>query len=146
MLDSGSSQSFLRRDVPHNIKRLVLPHSVETTKRRSLMMNGESCVSSEVIILGIKMHSFAWKFNFLVLDKCPITCILGVDFMTFTKVRIDFSTPRYNFPFQPEMDSPFVSFDIAKCNSQEFRCSNDVPGYLLSGSLPDSLLPLKLLR
>jgi hypothetical protein len=90
MLDSGSSQSFLRRDVPDNIKRLGLSYSVETTERRSLMVNVESCVSSEVIVLVIKIHSFAWKFNFLVLDKCPITCILGVDFMTFATVRKDF--------------------------------------------------------
>jgi hypothetical protein len=122
MLDSGFSLSFLRHYVPDNIKSLELPHSVETTERLSLMVNGESSVSSEVIVLGIKIHSFAWEFNFPVLDKCPITCILGVDFMTFAKVRLEFSTPRYNFPFEPEMDSPFGSFDIAKRNSQEFRC------------------------
>jgi hypothetical protein len=101
MLDCGSSQSFLRRDVLDNIKRLGLSHSVETTERRSLMVNGESCVSSEVIVLGMKIHSFSWKFDFLVLYKCPIPYILGVHFMTFAKVRIDFSTRRYNFLFQP---------------------------------------------
>jgi predicted aspartyl protease len=140
MLDSGFSQSFLRRDVFDNIKRLGLPHFVETAERRSLMVNGESCVSSEVIVLEIKIHSFSWKFNFLVLDKCPIPCILGVDFMIFAKVRIDFSTRRYNFLFQPEMDFSFESFDIAKCNSQEFPCFNDVLRSLLCGSLPDDSL------
>jgi hypothetical protein len=56
MLDFGSSQSFLRLDVLDDIKRLGLPHSVETTERHSLLVNGESCVSSKVIVLGIKIH------------------------------------------------------------------------------------------
>jgi hypothetical protein len=38
------------------------------------------------------------------------------------------------------MDFPFESFDIAKCNSQEYPCSNDVLGSLLCGSLPDESL------
>jgi hypothetical protein len=60
--------------------------------------------------------------------------------MTFAKVRIDFSTRSYNFLFQPEVNFPFETFDIAKCNSQEFPCSNEVLGSLLCGSLPDESL------
>jgi hypothetical protein len=78
MLDSGSSLSFLRRDILDNIKTLGLPYTLKTAKERQLV-NGETCVVSEVF-LRIKIHSFLWKFCFLVLDNCPIPCILGVDF------------------------------------------------------------------
>jgi hypothetical protein len=93
MLDSGSSLPFLRRDVFDNIKRLGRPYTVGTPEERCLMANGESCVVSEVVVLGIKVHSISWKFKFLVLGDCPIPCILGVDLFTFAKVRIDFFRP-----------------------------------------------------
>jgi hypothetical protein len=38
------------------------------------------------------------------------------------------------------MEFSVEPFDIAKCNSQEFPCSNDVLGSLLCGSLPDESL------
>jgi hypothetical protein len=99
MLDSGSSRSFIRRDVFDAIKKSGLSYTVETTEERCLMANGESCILSEVIRLGIKIHSFSWKFGFLVLGGCPVPCILGVDFLTFAKVRIDFSARQCHFFF-----------------------------------------------
>jgi hypothetical protein len=63
MLDSDSSKFFLRRDVFNNIKRLALPYSVKTAEKRCLMANGESCVSSEVVVLKIKIHSFRGSFG-----------------------------------------------------------------------------------
>jgi hypothetical protein len=93
--------SFLRHDVLDNIERLGLPYTLETAEEHCLMASGESCVISEVVVLGIKMP-FSWKFMFSVLGDCPIPCILGVDFFTFAKVRIDFVARRYNFLFHPE--------------------------------------------
>ncbi|PNF24849.1 hypothetical protein B7P43_G12918 [Cryptotermes secundus] len=59
MLDSGSSRSFIRRDVLDTIKGWNLPYTVETTEERCLMANGESCVLSWVCVLGIRLHSFS---------------------------------------------------------------------------------------
>jgi hypothetical protein len=108
MLDSGSSLINI-----NIIKRLGLPYTVETTEERCLMANGESCVITEAVILGIKVNSFLWKYRFLVLDYCLIPCILGVDFLAFAKVRIDFAACRYTFLFQPESLNFGLSTSVA---------------------------------
>jgi hypothetical protein len=61
---------------------------------------------------------------------------LGVDFLTFAQVRIDFSTRKYYFLFQPESEFDFESMDLGKCKSQEFPCSYDALQKLLCGSIP----------
>ena len=64
MLDSGSSRSFIRRDVLDTIKRQRLPYTVETTEERCLMANGETCVLSEVCVLGISCIPFSGSLGF----------------------------------------------------------------------------------
>jgi hypothetical protein len=76
-MDSGSSFSFIRRDVIDNIKRLRLPHVLGTMEERCLMVNAQSCKVSDVVELGVKIQDFSWKFHFRMLGDCPIPCILG---------------------------------------------------------------------
>ena len=82
------------------------------------------------------MHSFSWKVRFLVFEYCPVPCILGVDFLTFAKVRIDFSTCRYSFAFQPETEFEFQSLDFCRHSSQTFPCSEDAFSCLICSCLP----------
>jgi hypothetical protein len=86
------------------------------------MVNGETYIVSEVVVLRIQIHLFSGKFS-LVLDGCPIPCILGVIFFTFTKVRIDFSARRYNFLFHPEEESEFEPIDLGNVISQKISVS-----------------------
>jgi transposase InsO family protein len=139
MLDSGSSLSFLRRGVLNNIIALGLPHTLKTVKEYCQLANGETCVVSEVVVLRIKLHSFSWKFSFLVLDDCPIPCILGVDFLTSTKMRVDFSMRTYNFGFHPDEEFKFEPVDLGQVISQDFPCPNDARETLLCASLPAEL-------
>jgi hypothetical protein len=69
MLDSGSSLSFVRRDVFDNIKRLGLPYTGETTLERNEMANAGLCDVTQAIILPIKLEDFLWKRRFLVFDR-----------------------------------------------------------------------------
>jgi hypothetical protein len=79
-LVSGSSFSFVRRDVFQQIQSLGLPSRVETTNRTLHMASGQSCVMKEAVSLQIKRHSFSWRNTFLVLDDSPVPSILGADF------------------------------------------------------------------
>jgi hypothetical protein len=67
ILDSGSSFSFIRRDVYQQILRLGLPCRVETLDPTLHMASGQSCVLKEAVALQIKFHSFSWSYTFLVL-------------------------------------------------------------------------------
>jgi hypothetical protein len=59
VLDTGSSRSFVRRDVVDNIKNLKLPHTLHTTQEQNLLVNGQECVSTEAITLQMKIRTFS---------------------------------------------------------------------------------------
>jgi hypothetical protein len=56
ILESGSSFSFIRRDVFQQILSLGLPCRVETADRTLHMASGQSCVIKEDVSLQIKLH------------------------------------------------------------------------------------------
>ena len=76
------------------------------------MANGEPCVIAETAVLGIKIGIFSWKWRFSILRDSPIPCILGVDFMSHTKVQLDFVARKYSFRFCPEQDFDFEPFEF----------------------------------
>jgi hypothetical protein len=73
-------------------------------------------------------RSSGWELKYIlfpgsldfVLDDYPVPCILGVNFLSLAKVRIDFSARRYCFLFQLEKDFEIESLDLDKCISKAF--------------------------
>ena len=102
VLDSGSSLSFIRQDVLHNFEELGLPCTLQRVQERCVMANGEPYVIAETAVLGIKIGSFSWKWRFSILRKGPIPCILGVDFMSHAKLKLDSVARKFRFGFCPE--------------------------------------------
>jgi hypothetical protein len=124
-------------DVFNNIQKLALRHMVETVGERCLMANAAPHLVTEAVTLFIKIQLFSWKIRFLVLDHCPVPCILGADFLTTAKMRLDFATRRYSFGFKPEQEFEFACLDVTKQASQEFPCPREEFGPLMCGSVND---------
>jgi hypothetical protein len=61
VFDSGSSRSFIRQDVLHNIEELGLPCTRQRVQERCVMANGDPCVIAEIVVLAIKIGSFSGK-------------------------------------------------------------------------------------
>ncbi|PNF31069.1 hypothetical protein B7P43_G17391, partial [Cryptotermes secundus] len=133
VFDSGSSRSFIRRDVLHNIKELGLPCTLQPVQERCVMANGEPCVIAEKAVLGIKIGTFSWKWRFSILRDSPIPCILGVDFMSHAKVQLDFVARKYSFRFCPEKDFDFEPFELRLGMSLKFPSSVKPVAALLCG-------------
>jgi hypothetical protein len=100
LLDSGSSRSFLRKDV-EKMKQLNLVLSVQTVNGNYVTAGGQSCEVTEAVICIIKIQSFSWKLKFLVFDQCPVPCLLGTDFMSLANMKLNFSNSCYSFGFEP---------------------------------------------
>jgi hypothetical protein len=64
ILDSGSSFSFVRRDVFQQIQSLGLPCLVEVVNHTCHMASGQSSVIKEAVSLQIKLHSFLGSTHF----------------------------------------------------------------------------------
>ncbi|PNF23275.1 hypothetical protein B7P43_G17179 [Cryptotermes secundus] len=81
ILDSGSSFSFVRQDVFQQIQSLGLPCVIKEANHKINTASGHSRVIKEAVSLQLKIHSFSWKYDFLVFDNSPMPCILGLDFL-----------------------------------------------------------------
>jgi hypothetical protein len=101
LLDSGSSRSFLRKDVFEKMKQLNLVLSVQSANGRYVIAGGQSCEVKEAGICNIKIQSFSWKLKFLVFDHCPVPCLLGTDFMSLANMKLNFGNSCYSFGFEP---------------------------------------------
>jgi hypothetical protein len=125
MFDTGSSVSFMRRDVLNKIKELGLPRKVITVEESCRTVSGEFCVVTQAVWLTIKLHSFSWKTRFLIFEHCPLPCVLGVDFLEHVQVRTDFATGSYSFAFHPDRDFEFHPLDLCKSLSHAFQCHEE---------------------
>jgi hypothetical protein len=142
ILDSGSSYSFIRREVFQQIKSLGLPCSVKTANHTIHMAAGHSCVITEAVSLQIKLHSFSWKYDFLVLGDSPVPCTLGADFLLFAKMQLDFAKSSYTFAFNRSCQYDFEPLDFSSLHSHCFPCPEEVLKQLVgyTSSMSSALL------
>jgi hypothetical protein len=87
--------------------------------------SGHSLVIKEVVSLQIKIHSFSWKFKLWVLDNSPVPCILGLDFLTFTQVQMDFATFSFSFAFDKLRRYDLASVEVPSMPSLSFPCTEE---------------------
>jgi hypothetical protein len=104
------------------------------------MAAGHSCVIKEAVSLQMKLHSFSWKYDFLVLGDSPVPCILGADFLSFTKMQLDFAMSLYTFPFNRSCQYDFEPLDFSSWNSHCFPCPKEVLKQLVAYTSSMSLL------
>lgn len=138
ILDSGSSSSFIRRDVFQRIQDLGLPCWAEAVDQACCAANGQSCVISQAVLLPIKLHSFSWKYSFLIFEDSPVPCILGADFLAFVKMQLDFSTMTYTFAFDRACRYDFERFDGGSRDGKSFPCSEQALTQLVACASPGS--------
>jgi transposase InsO family protein len=117
------------------MEQLRLPFTLEQAEERCVMVNAQPWVISQMAVFGIKICSFSWKHRFLILDECPIPCVLGVDFMIRAKMQIDFSTRRYGFAFHADQNFQWESYNLQQCAAQRFPSSNE-PVTAMLGETP----------
>jgi hypothetical protein len=101
------------------------------------MANAAPHLVTEAVILSIKIQIFSWKVRFLVLEDCPVPCILGADFLMTAKMRLDFATRRYSFGFKPETEFEFAWLDVTKRAPQEFPCPREESSHLMCESVKE---------
>ena len=123
LLDSGSSISFIRRSVFDGIQKLGLRCQVEEVNQVCCMAAGQGCVAKEVVTLSIKLQKYSWTFKFFIFDESPVPCILGMDFLVFAKVQLDFAASSYSFAFDKENQYKFESLALSKGDSLVFPCT-----------------------
>lgn len=65
--------------------------------------------------LRIKLHKFSWDFQFLIVQNLAVEVILGVDFLTKSRISLDLGQKVLHFGFDPRTQVPF---HFESCNSR----------------------------
>jgi hypothetical protein len=129
---------IFRRSILQQIQTLGLQFRVEEVNQICCMAAGQGCLVKEAATLSIKLHKYSWNFNFLIFDDSPVPCILGIDFLAFAKVQLDFATSSYSFAFDPESRFQFEALALPKGESPSFPCGSEEMNRLTSFVLPKS--------
>ena len=69
--------------------------------------SGESLDIVGEVNMTIKIHGFSWKWKFLVSKKLRSQTILGVDFISRTKMIVDVGSHQCYFAFAPSVKIKF---------------------------------------
>jgi hypothetical protein len=87
------------------------------------MADGQACDIRESVSLSVKIRTFSWKFKFFIMENCPVNCILGVDFLSFAQINLNFGNSNYAFAFEHSLVFQFESLDSSKQYSNIFPCA-----------------------
>lgn len=99
LLDSGSSRSFVSKDLFEKLTKLKLIKRVNKINQTVEVANQSKVTVRKEIVIHIKIENFSWDFQFWVLNSLPFQMILGYDFMKFSKMTVDLNELKVRFNF-----------------------------------------------
>jgi hypothetical protein len=73
------------------------------------LANGLRCKVKEMVQLHFLLGIFSWNFRFKILEGCPVPIILGLDFLSHSKMVLDLGCREYYFRFAPNQPMKFES-------------------------------------
>jgi hypothetical protein len=71
------------------------------------LANGLHCEVREVVQLHFLLGKFSWNFQFKILEGGPFPIILGLDFLSQSKMVMDLEGREYYFRFAPKHTTKF---------------------------------------
>jgi hypothetical protein len=72
-----------------------------------ILANGSIFRVKETVSLHVKLSGFSWDHNFKVLNVAPFPLILGLNFISRTRMVLDMDVREFYFAFAPEHRSKF---------------------------------------
>jgi hypothetical protein len=71
------------------------------------LANGLRCEVKEMVQLHFLLGRFSWNFQFKILEGSPFPIILGLDFLSHSKMVMDLEGREYYFHFAPHQPMKF---------------------------------------
>ena len=117
LIDSGSMRSVISFGHFQDMRRGDPKSQLLVTKLTCVTASGESLFIVGEVKVTIKIHGFSWKWKFLVSKRLRSQTILGVDFLSRTKMILDLGSHQGYFAFAPSVVIKF-------CQNKNYRlCS-----------------------
>ena len=111
LTDIGAQFSCLRSDVAEFLFLMGEPCVFGSCAVTCALADGQKCQVTNVVRLRVKLLSFSWQHEFKVLNGGPFPAILGVDFLSQTKLSVDTASRTFGFGFAPNLLGHFSGDD-----------------------------------
>ena len=95
MVDTGAQFLCIRRDVMQTLVDLGVKAKKDSCMLLCHLANGMRCDVKEMVQLHFLMGSFSWNFQFKILEGGPFPIILGLDFLSHSKMVMDLEGREY---------------------------------------------------
>lgn len=126
LLDSGSSRSFISRDLFTRLKERKLVKKVVKINHNVEIANRDKVTVRQEITVHFKFQQFSWDYEFWVLNSLPFSMILGFDFMKHSRMSVDLNANCVKFGFKGD-ESSFYLLDENEIPSCERPDLGDSP-------------------
>lgn len=122
LLDSGSSRSFISKELFNKLKELKLIKDVLKANHTVEVANQNKVTVRKEVTIHLKLEGFSWDFQFWVLNSLPFQMILGYDFMKYSKMSVDLNEfkLRFNFTGRESMFCLLDKNEIPECEKPDF--------------------------
>jgi len=113
LVDTGAQFSCVRSNVAEFLYLAEEPCSFLSSSVVCLLADGRRCEINNAVKLHVKLFSFSWHHEFKILQEGPFPAILGLDFLTHTRMRVDVASREFSFGFAPGCSGAFLKWDEA---------------------------------
>jgi len=89
LVDTGAQFSCIRRDVMQTLADLGVKVKKASCQLSCHLANGLRCEVKEMAQLHFLLVKLSWNFQFKILEGGPFPIILGLDFLSHSKMVMD---------------------------------------------------------
>ena len=101
MVDTGAQFSCIRRDVMQALVDIDVKAKKGSCQLSYRLANGMRCDVKQTVQLHFLLGNFSWNFHFNILEGGPFPIMLGLDFLSHSKMVMDLEIRQYYFRFAP---------------------------------------------
>jgi hypothetical protein len=99
LVDTGAQFSCIRRDVMRTLSELGVKAEMGSCRLSCHLANGLRCEIKETVQLHFLIGMFLWNFQFKMLEEGLFPIILGLDFLSYSRMVMDMAGREYYFGF-----------------------------------------------
>ena len=88
-MDTGAQFSCIHRDVKQTLADLGMKAKKGSCQLSCHLANGMCCNVKAMVQLHFLLGSYSWNFQFKILEGGPFPIILGLDFLSHSKMVMD---------------------------------------------------------
>jgi hypothetical protein len=102
LVDTGAQFSCVTSGVAEFLYLTGESRDFKSCALSCLLADGRRCQITDAVRLHVKLLSFSWDHEFQILKEGPFPAILGLEFLTRTRMMVNAASRTFSFDFAPD--------------------------------------------